>query len=164
MTSSFQRTEAERRGGVLLDIFSSYFLVVSWLWAGCRGVGGGREEHHHRWCSRAAPLDWSACTGLTTLPIVSLSTKVSSHQTTSDTWWETSDTPAGDTTLTEKSPDQRTEDKMFSKISIYIYFTITSLAGDSLIMEIIYRKFRGGKIFYSAALENILFWGNILFL
>ena len=106
-----------------------------------------------------------ACTGLTTLPIVSLSVKVISAQTTSDmrNKWEK---PLGVTrwTVNCQPPEQPAEDRMSSKISIYIYFTITSLAGDSFIIEIIYRKFRGGKIFYSAALENILFWGNILFL
>ena len=75
-----------------------------------------------------------------------LSVEVISAQTTSDmrNKWEK---PRGVTrwTVNCQPPEQPAEDRMSSKISIYIYFTITSLAGDSFIIEIIYRKFRGGK-------------------
>ena len=128
--------------GVLLGIFSLYFLVV------CSTAGrgpGGRRDIIIAGVLGPAP-GGPACTGLTTLPIVSLSVKVISAQTTSDMRkkWEK---PRGVTrwTVNCQPPEQPAEDRMSSKISIYIYFTITSLAGDSFIIEIIYRKFRGGK-------------------
>ena len=66
--------------GVLLGIFSLYFLVVCST-AG-RGPGGGRDIIIAGVLGPAP--GGPACTGLTTLPIVSLSVKVISAQTTSD--------------------------------------------------------------------------------
>ena len=63
--------------------------------------------------------------------------------------WETSEaTVARPVQSWHQTTSQKSkEDRMLGKISIYIYFTITSLAGDSFIIEIIYRKFGGGKHF-----------------
>ena len=131
------------RGGeaVFYLVFSLHISWWSgWLWA-------GREGDHHRWCSRAGRPGPAPHRCYYSAHCEPLSVKVSSGQTTPRTMtnkWE-SRAEQSEVWILSVSSTQRTEDRMSSKISIYIYFTITSLAGDSFIIEIIYRKFRGGK-------------------
>ena len=143
MTSSWWRGVS----GVLLDIFSRYFLVVCWparaagrniIIAGVLGPGGpGPPVPVCFYAAHCEPQCWGE-----------LRPDNSGHETHRDS-----------------VNCQAAEDRMSGKISIYIFFTITSLAGDSFIMEIIYRKSRGGKnsLLYSPALESILFWEHILY-
>ena len=146
-----------RGEAVFYSIFSPN---ISWWSPGC---GPGEERHHHRWCSRAGrtgPLH----TGLTTLPIVSLSVKVSSDQTTSDVRnkWGHSSQASPVLTSNYQSEEQRGQN-VGQNINLHLLHNHVSrrwqLYNRNYLSEIWW-----WETFYSPALENILFWENILFL